>query len=94
MIIIRPSRVEDIDQLVRLATMTSFGLSTLPVDQEYLEERIHASIQGFKQISKKPRGETYLLVMVDTHDGIIIGTSGMVSKVGGFEPFYAYRVDT
>ncbi len=24
----------------------------------------------------------------------MVGTSGIVSKVGGFEPFYAYRVDT
>jgi arginine N-succinyltransferase len=32
--------------------------------------------------------------MEDVESGKVVGTSGIVSKVGGFEPFYAYRVET
>jgi arginine N-succinyltransferase len=32
--------------------------------------------------------------MEETTTGRVVGTSGIVSKVGGFEPFYAYRIET
>jgi arginine N-succinyltransferase len=41
-----------------------------------------------------PAGEAFLLVLEDGDGGKVIGTSGMVSKVGGFEPFYAFRIET
>ena len=45
------------------------------------------------KIAQKPRGERYLFVMEDTESGKIVGTSGIVSKVGGFEPFYVYKIE-
>jgi arginine N-succinyltransferase len=41
-----------------------------------------------------PGGESYLFVLEDLEAGQIVGTSGIVSKVGGFEPFYMYRVES
>jgi arginine N-succinyltransferase len=41
-----------------------------------------------------PGGEIYLFVLEDLHTGKIVGTSAIVSKVGGFEPFYAYKIET
>jgi arginine N-succinyltransferase len=32
--------------------------------------------------------------MEDLSTGKVVGTCGVVSKVGGFEPFYAYRIET
>jgi arginine N-succinyltransferase len=32
--------------------------------------------------------------MQDLESGKVVGTCGIVSKVGGFEPFYAYRLET
>jgi arginine N-succinyltransferase len=93
MIIMRPVRYEDLDQLVHLGSLTGFGLSTLPADREYLEERVHESMRSFKHKARKPRGDVYLLVMEDLDQHRVIGTSGIVSKVGGFEPFYAYRIE-
>ncbi len=39
-------------------------------------------------------GELYIFVMEDRQTGKVIGTSCILSKVGGFEPFYAYRLET
>ena len=38
-----------------------------------------------------PEGESYLFVMED--DNEIVGICGIISKVGGFEPFYTYVTD-
>ena len=45
-------------------------------------------------MAHRPRGECYLFVMVDTANDKVIGTCGVTSKVGGFEPFYAYRLSS
>jgi arginine N-succinyltransferase len=45
-------------------------------------------------MAERPGGETYLFVMEDLETGAVVGTSGLFSKVGGYEPFWAYRVET
>jgi arginine N-succinyltransferase len=45
-------------------------------------------------MASKPGGETYLFVMEDLNRKMVGGIAGIVSKVGGFEPFWAYRVET
>lgn len=92
--VVRPMREDDLDGLVALAEQTTFGLSTLPRDREMLARRVKAAVQGFARIDEQPRGETYLFVLEDGDTREIVGTSGIVSKVGGFEPFYAYAVET
>lgn len=87
--------MDDVPQLLELAHLTSFGLTTLPRDRALLERRVRDSERGFaKTADEKPHGEAYLLVMEDTNADRVVGTSGVVSKVGGFEPFYAYRLET
>lgn len=94
MIVIRPVTEADLDQLEHLATVAGFGLTTLPKDRALLGKRICHSVESFTKQSEKPAGELYLFVMEDLANGRLVGTSGIVSKVGGFEPFYAYRIET
>ena len=93
MLVIRPITLEDLDQLVALAHQTGYGLTTLPRDPDLLRNRVLDSEHSFERISERPRGETYLFAMEDLKTGRIAGTSAVVSKVGGFEPFYAYRIE-
>lgn len=94
MMVIRPVTLEDLDQLVELAGQTGFGLTTLPRDRELLQGRVMESERSFERMAEKPRGETYLFVLEDLRTGRVVGTSGITSKVGGFEPFYGYRIET
>ena len=94
MLVIRPSRIDDLDALTELASMTSFGLTTLPKDRELLRKRLARASRGFQYEPDKPGGEDYLFVMEETDTGLVVGTSAAVSKVGGFEPFYSYRLET
>jgi arginine N-succinyltransferase len=90
---IRPVAEPDLDALLGLAGQATFGLTTLPRDRELLARRIRESARAFELVDERPRGESYLLVL-EGDDGRIVGTAGIVSKVGGFEPFYAYRIET
>ena len=48
---------------------------------------------GFKEEpGKQPR--TYLFVMQDTATNKIVGVCGIISQIGGAEPFYSYQVET
>ncbi len=93
MLVIRPVMMRDLDSLMELATLTGFGLTTLPRDRELLARRITLSMRSFRDMADQPAGETFLFVLEDTASGRAVGTNGVVSKVGGFEPFYTYRIE-
>ncbi len=90
--VLRPIREDDLPGLVALAASTGGGLTTLPPDKDFLAERIHESLRAFSPRVRKPRGECYLFVLEDTRKGGIAGVSGIVSRVGGFEPWYSYEI--
>ncbi|MCA9545429.1 MAG: arginine N-succinyltransferase [Myxococcales bacterium] len=92
--IIRPARTADLDALVRLAASASVGLTTLPADRTLLAEKIRDSQRAFEAEVRRPAGETYLLVLEDLLTGRLEGTAGVVARVGGFDPFYSYRLQT
>jgi len=94
MFIIRPVKIEDIDQIVALASQAKAGLTTLPYDQKILSQRIELSIASFSKNVEKPEGELYFFVLEEIASHRILGTCAIVSKVGGFEPFYTYEIKT
>lgn len=95
MFVIRPVAPHDLDPLLELTASAGHGLTSLAADREYLRKRIARSRRGFEGMGDRPAGESYLFVLEDTAAaGRVAGTSGVVSKVGGFEPFYAFRVET
>lgn len=94
MTVIRPVKMEDLDRLTELANSAAYGLTSLPKDRELLRRRIRESLHSFEKMAERPRGEIYIFVMEDLESEQVVGTSCIVSKVGGFEPFYAYRLET
>jgi arginine N-succinyltransferase len=94
MLLIRPAKLDDLPHLLRLAGVAGYGLTTLPNNPEVLRGRIVDSLYGFERAGERPRGEGYLFVLEDVASGAVVGTSGIVSKVGGFEPFYAYKIES
>jgi arginine N-succinyltransferase len=94
MVLIRPVSIDDLEPLAKLAEMAGVGLTTLPPDRDLLRRRILKSQRSMENIPDRPGGESYMFVMQDADSGKVVGASGIVSKVGGFEPFYAYRLET
>lgn len=94
MIAIRPVTVADLDPLVELAGLAGAGLTTLPKDRDLLKKRIDKSVKSFASDTDRPGGEIYLFVMEDMDLSRVVGACGITSKVGGFQPFYSYRIET
>ncbi len=94
MTVVRSVRQEDIDQLWDLIRQATYGMTTLQIPKEELMERIEASAFAVQKKVEKPDGSPYVFVMEDLHTGQLVGTSCIFSKIGGFEPFYAYRIVT
>src|SRR5437870_52987 len=99
MVFIRPVATDDLDQLLELANLAGVGLTTLPKDRQLLQKRIARSIRDFDKSTDRPGGESYLFVMVDpdvqpSAPPRVVGACGIFAKVGGFQPFYDYRIDT
>jgi arginine N-succinyltransferase len=93
MVLIRPVSLADLDQLIGLAEQAGVGLTTLPRDRDLLRKRILKSHRSIENIPERPGGESYLFVMQEADSEKIVGASGVITKVGGFEPFYAYRLE-
>lgn len=90
--VIRPIRESDFAELNYLVGTIGHGLTSLPNDPDFLEHRINDSIRAFDPRVRKPGGETYLFVLEDMQSGRIVGSSGLLSRVGGFDPFYTYTI--
>ena len=94
MFVVRPVKKEDLSALYEISALTNAGLTTLPHDREVLEQRIEDSTHSFAKKSRKPKGEIYFFVLENTENDKVVGTCAVLSKVGGFEPFYTYKIKT
>lgn len=92
MLVIRPIGEKDLDGLLELIQNSGHGLTTLPKDRDILNNKITISKRSFTHRGDRPNGESYLFVMEELYTGKIVGVSGLISKIGGFEPFYFYKV--
>jgi len=92
MFTVRPILESDLSALVVLANSTGGGLTTLPPNEDFLGGRVADSLRAFNPRVKRPGGEYYLFVLEDSTTGEIVGTSGIASRVGGFEPCYSYAI--
>lgn len=94
MYIFRPIRKTDLDDLMNIAKSVEPGITTLPKDKHYLSQKIDDSLRAFDPNVHKPGQESYLFVLEDIETGKIAGTSGIIAKTGGFQPFYTYEIRT
>jgi arginine N-succinyltransferase len=94
MLIVRCVQEQDLEPLFELIQQAEYGLTTLRISLEELEQRIQHSIFALSQTKiNKPDGEVYVFVMEDLTTKRIVGTSSIYSKVGGYEPNYSYEIE-
>ena len=92
MIIIRPIKATDYDDLYRIAIESGHGFTSLPVNETILQKRIAHSEASFKADVSEPGNQGYLFVMEDTDTGHVVGTSGIEAAVGLDNAFYHYHL--
>jgi arginine N-succinyltransferase len=84
--------LEDLDALWDLIGQANAGMTSLNINKEQLADRIERSHFGFRRLTERAEGAPYVFVMQDLDNDKLVGTSCIFSKIGGFEPFYAYRI--
>ncbi len=92
MIIIRPIRTTDYDDLYRIAIESGHGFTSLPVNEDILKKRISHSEASFKAQVNEPGDQGYCFVIEDTHTGQVVGTTGIEAAVGLDNAFYHYHL--
>lgn len=90
--VVRAVRIDDLDSLHQLVESATRGLTSLQLDRSRLLDRVEQSTFAFSRIGPSPRGEPYVLVLVNTETGELVGTSTIYAKTGGYQPFYAYKI--
>jgi arginine N-succinyltransferase len=93
MIIVRPVREDDIDNLMRLAEAAYPGMTTLPPDGNALTKKIEKSTASLNKHVTEPGREDYLLVMEDTEANLLVGTAGIIAQLGEDDQFYSYKIN-
>jgi arginine N-succinyltransferase len=93
MLRVRPAVDADLDPLYALILRSDDGLTSLKITREQLHDRLENSTFAFRRQSQKMTGLPYVFVMEDMETGAVVGTSSIYSKVGGYEPFYAYQIE-
>lgn len=93
MLRVRPAVDADLDPLYALILRSDDGLTSLKITREQLHDRLESSTFAFRRQSQKMTGLPYVFVMEDIESGAVVGTSSIYSKVGGYEPFYAYKIE-
>jgi arginine N-succinyltransferase len=94
MMVIRPVTMNDVSDILTLASKTGTGLTTLPNSEKHIRAKVQNSINAFNKTEGKPSSECYLLVLEDTKTNQVVGTSGVVAAVGSTQPFYTYKLNT
>lgn len=90
--IIRPIKQSDYPSLHDIAQESGIGFTSLPVNEALLKSKIKLSERSFATDVDAPSNESYLFVMEDTETGDVMGTSGIISRVGLDDAFYTYHL--
>lgn len=86
---IRPIKMEDFSQFLKLVEKAQVGLSSLPLDKTYLKQRIEDSLMVFEDPNYDGG---YLFVLEDTDLGVV-GCCGISPRTGGEHPFYTFELN-
>ncbi len=91
MMLFRPVREDDLDDIIRLASRAGVGMTSLPNAPARQAARIQRSVETFA--GKLPRGQQgFLFVLEDTRLARVVGVSAIEVAVGLDEPFYNFRL--
>ncbi|MFT6924962.1 MAG: arginine N-succinyltransferase [Psychromonas sp.] len=93
MMFIRPIHREDKQALLQLAAKTGSGFTSLPHNENHLEQRIERMINTWEGTSPLSK-QGYLFALVDSETHTLVGVSGVEVAIGLNDPWYDFHVGT
>lgn len=92
MLFLRPSREDDLPELIRLAGMTGAGFTSLSTDKKRMRKLLAHAAASFAGKLDAPEDAHYLFALEDSASGHLAGVCGILAATGRARPFYSYRV--
>ncbi|QLI80111.1 arginine N-succinyltransferase [Chitinibacter fontanus] len=89
--LIRPTRLTDLDAILALASNAGVGVTTLQANPERFTARIQASIDSLNGDPELGQA-SYLFALEDDATGAVVGICGVEAAVGMDDTWYNYRV--
>lgn len=93
-LVMRPSRLDDFDDLMDLAELSGPGFTSLPVDEDLVRERLSASQKAFASQPDDPQQGKFLMMMENAENGEVAGCCAVKAGIGMKRPFFNYRIIT
>ena len=93
-LVMRPSRLDDFDDMMELAELSGPGFTSLPVDEGLVRKRLESSQKAFSRRPASPQQGKFLLVMEDCDTGEVAGCCAVKAGIGMNRPFFNYRIIT
>ena len=90
----RPSTLDDFDDLMELADLSGPGFTSLPVDEGLVRQRLTASQKAFLKQPDGPQQGKFLMMMENADNGEIAGCCAVKAGIGMTRPFFNYRIIT
>ncbi|WP_116474132.1 arginine N-succinyltransferase [Zobellella maritima] len=90
MLVIRPIEQRDFPALKQIAIESGHGFTSLPVNDELLQNKINHSEAAFRCRPAGKGDNLYFFVAEDTATGEVVGTTALDAAVGLSSPFYTY----
>ncbi|WP_107850627.1 arginine N-succinyltransferase [Oceanimonas marisflavi] len=90
MLVIRPIEQRDLPTLKQIAIESGHGFTSLPVNDELLQNKINHSLASFASRAGGKGECLYFFVAEDSDTGEVLGTTALESAVGLSSPFYTY----
>lgn len=95
--VIRPGRIEDLDELVDLFERNRerlTGISSLRANRDLLGRKLEASVATFADEVDNRADQEYFFVLEDSENEVLAGTCAIWPSIGLGTPFYSYKVGT
>jgi len=86
----RSAKLDDVNALIKFSKQAGVGITSLPRNAKILEERVRESQRSFNQWIRAPKHEVYLFCL--EWKGKVIGASGLMSRIGMNDSFFAYHL--
>lgn len=90
--VLRPITTKDFAALKQIAIESGHGFTSLPVDDQLLNDKIARAEKSFAKNINQPLDESYLFVLEDSETGEVIGTTAIEAAVGLSVPLYHYHL--
>ncbi|MEH3037185.1 MAG: arginine N-succinyltransferase [Sphingomonas adhaesiva] len=92
--VVRAAQDDDLRHLYEMAKLTGGGFTNLPADRTALTNKLALSRAAFGRDDTTLADEHFVLMLENTANGEVRGTSQLITHVGQKHPFYSYRIGT